>query len=119
MKNPKSTLQGDKIEHPDYIIENNLKPDYEFYITNQIMKPVSQIFGLCLDEIPGFTKDIEEFNNIYNKQLSSGKNINESIKKMQEAKSKEAGNILFQDILRVLENKRNKNSQITDFFRIR
>ena len=38
---------------------------------------------------------------------------------MQEAKSKEAGNILFQDILRVLENKRNKNSQITDFFRIR
>ena len=22
MKNPKSTLQGDKIEHPDYVIEN-------------------------------------------------------------------------------------------------
>ena len=119
MKNPKSTLQGDKIEHPDYIIENKLKPDYEFYITNQIMKPVSQIFGLCLDEIPGFNKDIKEFDNIYAKQLAAGKSINESIKKMQETKSKEAGNILFQDILRVLENKRNNNTQITDFFRVR
>ena len=38
---------------------------------------------------------------------------------MQETKSKEAGNILFQDILRVLENKRNNNTQITDFFRVR
>ena len=119
MKNEKSSLQGDKIEHPDYIIENKLKPDYEFYITNQIMKPVSQIFGLCLNEIPGFNRDIKEFDNIYGKQLLAGKSINDSIKKMQESKSKEAGNILFQDILRVLENKRNNNTQITDFFGIR
>ena len=83
------------------------------------MKPVSQIFGLCLDEIPGFNRDIKEFDNIYGKQLAAGKSINESIKKMQETKSKEAGNILFQDILRVLENKRNNNTQITDFFRVR
>ena len=40
-----SKLQGDKIEHPDYIIQNKLKPDYEHYITNQIMKPVkSDVF---------------------------------------------------------------------------
>ena len=65
-----SKLQGDKIEHPDYIIQNKLKPDYEHYITNQIMKPVSQIFGLCLEEISGFSKDIIEFDNIYHKQLS-------------------------------------------------
>ena len=83
------------------------------------MKPVSQIFGLSLEEIPGFTRDISEFNNIYKNQLANGKSENDSIKKMQEAKSKEAGHILFQDILRVLENKRNKNSQITDFFRVR
>ena len=36
----KSMLQGDRIEHPEYIKENKLKPDYKFYITNQIMKPM-------------------------------------------------------------------------------
>ena len=36
----KVKLQGNKIESPDYIIEKNLKPDYCFYITNQIQKPV-------------------------------------------------------------------------------
>ena len=51
MGNKKVTLQGDRIEHPNYIIKNKLKPDYEFYITNQIMKPVSQIFALCLKDL--------------------------------------------------------------------
>ena len=32
-------LQGDRVETPEYIIDNNLKIDYLFYITNQIMKP--------------------------------------------------------------------------------
>ena len=39
-------LQGEKIEHPDYIIENNLKIDYMFYITNQIMLPAIQFLEL-------------------------------------------------------------------------
>ena len=40
-KKGQKLLQGEKIEHPDYIREHGLKPDYEFYITNQIMKPTS------------------------------------------------------------------------------
>ena len=112
-----SKLQGDKIEHPDYINKHKLKPDYEHYITNQIMKPVSQIFGLCLEDISGFCKDIAEFNNIYKKQLSMGKSINDSIKKMQEAKAKEAGEIVFRDILRIVNNRKSRSTEITDFFR--
>jgi len=48
-------LQGDRIEHPDYIREHKLKPDYRHYITNQIMKPVSQLFALCVEQLPGYT----------------------------------------------------------------
>ena len=44
----KTALQGEKIETPTYIVENNLKIDYSFYITNQIMKPVQQVFALVL-----------------------------------------------------------------------
>ena len=36
-------LQGDRIEHPDYIREMGLQPDYKFYITNQINKKVEII----------------------------------------------------------------------------
>ena len=46
-------LQGDRIETPSYIKDHALTPDYAFYITNQIAKPVSQVFGLALEHIPG------------------------------------------------------------------
>lgn len=49
-----SKLQGDRIEHPLYVKENKLEPDYQFYIEHQIQNPVSQMFGLLLDEMPGF-----------------------------------------------------------------
>lgn len=44
-------LQGDKIETPEFILSNKLKIDYEFYITNQLMKPLQQLFGLALEQI--------------------------------------------------------------------
>jgi len=46
-KEPK--LQGDKVETPEYIIKNNLKIDYLFYITNQIEKPALKFLDLIID----------------------------------------------------------------------
>jgi DNA polymerase elongation subunit (family B) len=51
IKAPMAKLQGDKIETPEFIKENNLEPDYLHYITNQIMKPVLQLYALCLTEL--------------------------------------------------------------------
>ena len=48
-------LQGDRIEHPSYIKEKELKPDYMFYITNQISNPVIQMFGIMLEQMPGYS----------------------------------------------------------------
>lgn len=47
-------LQGDRIEHPDYIREHNLQPDYRFYITNQIMVPICQLYALCVDQVSDY-----------------------------------------------------------------
>ena len=47
-------LQGDKIELPTYIQEHNLKPDYLTYITNQIQKPVCQIYALIVEQLEGY-----------------------------------------------------------------
>ena len=46
----KKILQGDRIEHPDYIRENNIQIDYSFYISNQIMNPVKQVLDLEKEE---------------------------------------------------------------------
>ena len=57
IKNPdKKALQGDKIETPEFIIENNLDIDYSHYITNQIMKPLQQVFSLVLENLNDFRK---------------------------------------------------------------
>jgi len=46
--------QGERIETPSFIKEHGLQPDYVFYITNQIAKPVAQVFGLVVEQLPGF-----------------------------------------------------------------
>ena len=54
----KGMLQGDRIETPEYIKENNLKIDYFFYLTNQIEKPALQFLKLA---VPNAEKRLEEF----------------------------------------------------------
>jgi len=49
-------LQGNKIETPEYIREHKLEIDYPHYITNQLMKPLQQVFALLLEQLPGFDK---------------------------------------------------------------
>ena len=61
--NPNS-LQGDRIENPEYIVSNKLIPDYLHYITNQIMKPIIQLYALCLDQLPGYDKDDDYWDEI-------------------------------------------------------
>lgn len=41
-------LQGDKIETPEFIKAHDLKIDYRYYLTNQIMTPVTQILELAI-----------------------------------------------------------------------
>ena len=54
----KKALQGDRIETPEFIKINSIELDYSHYITNQIMKPLLQLFGLVLKDIPAFKKNI-------------------------------------------------------------
>ena len=49
-KNGEKVLQGNRIETPEYIKEKKLELDYRFYLTNQVMKPVTQIFELVMNE---------------------------------------------------------------------
>ena len=55
----KDTLQGDKIETPLFIKQNNLKLDYLFYTTNQIMKPALQFLELAIPDAAEMFEEIK------------------------------------------------------------
>jgi DNA polymerase elongation subunit (family B) len=109
-------LQGDKIEHPNFIKQHKLKPDYEFYITNQIMRPVCQIYALVVEKIPGYNGRSGEFEQMIEKYKRDGKSHLDALKTVLGKKQKTAENILFGDTLRTLSNSRKGNSEITNWF---
>ncbi|XWV26107.1 B-family DNA polymerase [Tupanvirus soda lake] len=47
-KKKKDILQGDLIEHPDFVIKNGLKIDYLYYLEHQIINPATQILELMM-----------------------------------------------------------------------
>ena len=52
-------LQGDRIETPEFIKANGLRPDYEYYIEHQLMKPIGQLFGIMVEKVPGFKMPVK------------------------------------------------------------
>jgi DNA polymerase elongation subunit (family B) len=114
----KKDLQGNKIETPTFIAHNNIKIDYSFYITNQIMKPLLQLFGLVLEEmwdmkkmkgkIVRFKTEIEKI------RQNTPKDKFED--KLEKLKGKEVKALLFDDYLRETTNAKNGDKAITGFF---
>jgi DNA polymerase elongation subunit (family B) len=45
--------QGDRIETPTWIREHGLEVDAKFYMEHQLMNPISQLFALIVEELPG------------------------------------------------------------------
>jgi DNA polymerase elongation subunit (family B) len=110
-------LQGDKIEHPDFIKEHKLKPDYKIYITNQIMKPVTQIYALVLEQLGVFQKRRKAFErkvrSLKRKWKDNEKKCHEYIMKERNKHVKE---LIFNDTLRIYNNKRNGQPTIQSMF---
>lgn len=108
-------LQGDKIEPPEYVKAKKLQPDYEHYIANQICKPISQIFSLCLDKIPGYNSTVD-YKKMYRDHLEKTNSTSKSIKYVSEQKRKVAESLIFSDIYRILNNRKKRQMDITSFF---
>ena len=113
----KKGLQGDRIEHPSYIKENNIKLDYGHYITNQIMKPILQIYSLILFEIPILKKKTLLVNRI-KRELVALKSIECDIKKKEEQiKNKYVQQLLFDKYIEKCEHMKSNTNSITKFFK--
>jgi len=117
----KKALQGEKIETPDYIKVNKIKINYSFYITNQIMKPVMQVFSLVLENLKDFRKEKGKTLRRWNKQLSDLREKYQDdieYKKKEDAlRNKEVKALLFDSYLRKTNNIKLGNQLITSFIK--
>ena len=102
----KKALQGEKIETPNFIKENNLPIDYGHYITNQIMKPLQQLYALELENIyeykvkyPTSRKWDEQVNKIKEKYPDQEK----FEKKYEELKCKEIKALIFDEYIKKVQ----------------
>lgn len=115
----KKVLQGDRVEHPVYMKQHGIKPDYAFYITNQIMKPVQQLFALVLENIPGFKRRKEALNDRIEWEANRlGSDNAEALQtKITKLREKEVKELLFDEFLIQATNAANKNKSIKEFFK--
>lgn len=111
-------LRGHRIELPSYVTEHNLKIDYAYYITNQIMKPLLQLLGLVLEDI---CKD-KNRRNVITQLHEFVKKVNKEIvdpvkrkKKIDEWKQKRVKEIMFDKYLHEIERKQQGLCSISKF----
>ena len=119
-QSPKSLL-GDRIETPEYIVENKKKIDYNYYITNQLMKPLQQLYGLALETIwenrnkkgliKEYKKDMEKMAKDYENDLEG------YAKAREKYCSARVKTILFDGVLTKINNDRANLKSITSFFK--
>jgi DNA polymerase elongation subunit (family B) len=115
----KGALQGDKIETPDYIIDMRLKIDYTFYVTNQLMKPLQQLFGLALVNIwetQGKTAAIKTYYKDIEKLQREYPNMETYMKKREKYCSTKVKALLFDKILTKVFNEKHKLQTVSSFF---
>lgn len=120
----KKVLQGDRIETPAYIKENNLEIDYSFYITNQIMKPLLQLFGLVLKDIwlsqkPPRRAKVTKLQEAIDKIRLETEDEKKCDKKISKLKDKEVEELIFAKYLRDTNNAKNKNQSVAKFFTVK
>ena len=93
---------GERIETPEFIINNKIKIDYNHYITNQLMKPLQQLYGLSLESIwahRGKKGLIKEYKKDMNKMMNDYKDDFELYTKNREKYcSAKVKTILFDNI---------------------
>jgi DNA polymerase elongation subunit (family B) len=113
----KSVLMGDRVETPEYIMAGKAKIDYTHYITNQLMNPMTQLFGLALEQIHcGKKNTISQYNNTIAQLKTQFRDDLEGFNKQKDKYcSKEIEKIIFQPILNKIKNKNSNQTNLSQY----
>ena len=116
----KKRLMGERIETPEYIVNNNTDIDYAHYITNQLMKPLQQLFGLALEKIWEYQRKPNAIKNykkdMSNLEYSCDGDLELYMKKREKYCSAKVKTLLFDKVLNTINNKRSGVQTISTFY---
>ena len=114
IKNDEAKLQGDKIETLEYITQNKLKPDYLHYITNQIMKPVLQLYSLCLTNLCDYKETDEYWERVENELMKKEMYKDETRRKnrLENLRLLKVQELLFDEFINQLKEPKMKKERI-------
>ena len=85
--------QGERIEELNYAKEHKLKPDTEFYITNQLQNPLAQLFALGLEDLNGYVERVD-YKRLLREMIEEN-DEEESTLKVLKMKEKELEKLMF------------------------
>ena len=117
-KKKERLLQGDRIEHPDFILKNDLKIDYRHYVTNQISKPICQVFALELEKLPHFRETINLKKRIREWNTAPEEDKKKKYEFMRKEREKITHSLLFSEYVSNITNEMNNQNDIRNFFTI-
>lgn len=113
-------LLGERIETPQFIIDNKLKLDYHYYITNQLMNPLLQLFSLAVEKIYIFKKKEKKLQELHKKMDKMYEEVSGDLelymKKREKYCSSEVKKELFDPILNELYNTQNGIKLLTQYY---
>ena len=116
---PKALL-GDRVETPEFIVDNKMKIDYTYYITNQLMKPLQQLFGLALVPIWQHRKKtmaIEDYKKeVIRMEKECGDDYELYMKRREKYCSAKIKTILFDKMLHKINNDKNNMRSLENYF---
>tara|TARA_Y100000748_G_scaffold294010_1_gene284188 strand:- start:1203 stop:1505 length:303 start_codon:yes stop_codon:yes gene_type:complete len=97
--------------------QKKLEIDYEFYITNQIMKPILQIFALVLEDMPQYKGKKKTFLlKLRGLKRQYCDDEEKYMKKEMDLRNKEVTSLIFETVLRNIKNKKHGMTSLTSFF---
>jgi DNA polymerase elongation subunit (family B) len=117
----KKSLLGERIETPEFIVQNKLQIDYTYYITNQLMNPLQQMFGLALEKIFTYKKKKQADFVDYRKTVDrlwdeSNDDVEVFMKKREKYCSGHVKQLLFEPFLTEVYNKQNGVRTMFQFY---
>ena len=108
-------LQGDRIETPQFIKEKGLLPDYKHYIEHQLQNPISQMFGILLEQIPGFDNSMMQKCPQYPTPDMPEEERDKAMGNYLSWREAQAAKLLFSDCLRKFETA-SRRTAMSNFF---
>jgi hypothetical protein len=117
-------LGGDRIEHPDYIRANRIKPDLLYYLETQIAGYAVQLLGVIVERLPGYPHPEGYWEALEREMMAALRHTDCTLPqaerrarvKIDAQRQGLARDLVFGPVIAAMRHRRDRQSLITSYF---